>query len=485
MTTPAIFPPIPGEKHPSWAHQLAMYWFVVELWLAGHRGAYLACDMGVGKTKVAIDLIGYLQSQSPEPVTVLYACPLRVCEVVRQQFRMHASFPYWAAILDDSVRGGTDGKLEIARDTMRRAQAMRQTAVIVVNYESAYLPPFAAWTKSRPWTLLICDELHRLKRPDGRQSRFFAEIARVSLHRLGMSGTPLAHSPLDLWAQFRILDPTIFGSSYFAFKTFYAVLGGYLQHEVKGWRNQDDLHRKFFSIAIRVEAKDVLDLPPEMDERLYCTLSPRARQIYRQLEQDLIAYLDGPEELITVANSMVLLTRLGQLVGGTLRDNDRKEHHVDDSKQRLLTDLLGDLADDEPVVAFALYRSDLDAIHRASAAAGRVSVELSGRANQLTDWQAGRASVLAAQIQAAGEGLDFTRARYAAFFSTGFSLKNFTQARKRLHRPGQQRAVCYYHLLATDTIDLYVADAIERRADLVESTLKGVRDHALRHHPHR
>jgi SNF2 family DNA or RNA helicase len=485
MTTPALFPPVPKEKHPSWQHQLAMFWFVVRLWAAGMHGAYLACDMGVGKSKTAIDLIAYQAAQQPEGIAVLIVCPMRVCEVWDQQLETHAAFPYHPAILDDSIRGGISEKARIARDTLARARSVRQTAIVVVNYESAWQGPFAALALNTAWTLVIADECHRIKQASGRQSHFFGKLAFRALYRLALSGTPMTHSPLDVWAQFRFLDPTIYDSTYFSFKTRYAELGGYMQREIKRWRDLDDLTAKFYRIAIRFEAKDVLDLPPEMDQTLYCTLSPGARKVYRSLEQDLIAYLDGPEEFITADNSMVLLLRLQQLTGGTLKSDDGTETRVDHAKEDLLADWLEDLAADEPVVVFAKFWADLDAIARASARAGRTCAEMSGRLNQLAAWKASRASVLAAQIQTAGEGQDFTHAHYCAYYSIGYSLKDYVQSRKRLHRPGQTRPVVYFHLLVADTIDPVVLRAVEKRWDLVEQTLQAIRSHhAVARHPH-
>ena len=70
------------------------------------------------------------------------------------------------------------------------------------------------------------------------------------------------------------------------------------------------------------------------------------------------------------------------------------------------------------------------------------------------------------------DGQDLTRARYCAYYSTGFSLKDYLQSRARIHRPGQTRPVVYYHLTVRDSIDETVMRAIQNRWDLVESVLK-------------
>jgi SNF2 family DNA or RNA helicase len=433
----------------------------------------LAMDMGTGKTKVAIDLAGSLG-----PSAMLVVCPLRVVGVWEAQLRQHASFPYVFAALDDRVRG-TDRKALLARDMLAGARQARRTAVICVNYESMWLEPFASLALNTAWGLVIADESHRCKQASGKASRFLGKLALRAQKRLCLTGTPFPYSPHDIWAQYRFLDRSIFDETYTGFKTRYAIFGGFENRVVKAWRDLDDLNRKFYQIAFRVEAKDVLDLPPEMDQPLYCTLSTKAQRIYDELERDFITWLDGPEDQLTIANAMVLLLRLQQLTGGVLRDDNKVEHRIDTAKEDLLADWLEDVDPAESVVVFALFHADLDAIARVCEKLGRPYFECSGRVSQVDQWKAARGAVLIAQIQAAGEGQDFTLARLVCYYSTGFRLGNYLQSRKRVHRPGQTRPVVYYHLLAKDTIDEIVLRAIEARWDLVESVMKELKRHGI------
>ena len=102
---------------------------------------------------------------------------------------------------------------------------------------------------------------------------------------------------------------------------------------------------------------------------------------------------------------------------------------------------------------------------------GRESLELSGRKRELEDWQNGKAPILAVQIQAGGSGIDLTRAAYCVYLSTGFSLGDYEQSLARVHRPGQDRTVFYYHLIAKDTVDVQVFHALRARKDAVEAVL--------------
>ena len=99
-------------------------------------------------------------------------------------------------------------------------------------------------------------------------------------------------------------------------------------------------------------------------------------------------------------------------------------------------------------------------------------MELSGRRNELRVWQEGKAPILAAQMQAGSLGVSMVRARYAVFYSLGYSLGDYQQARARLVRPGQQRGVTFIHLLVRGTVDEHVYQALEAKADVVEHVLR-------------
>ena len=61
------------------------------------------------------------------------------------------------------------------------------------------------------------------------------------------------------------------------------------------------------------------------------------------------------------------------------------------------------------------------------------------------------------------------------FYSLGFSLGEYLQARKRIHRPGQQHSCTYYHLIGKGTVDEDVYKALEKRQDVIETILQQVK----------
>jgi SNF2 family DNA or RNA helicase len=130
-------------------------------------------------------------------------------------------------------------------------------------------------------------------------------------------------------------------------------------------------------------------------------------------------------------------------------------------------------------VVFCNFRHDLDAIGRVAAKLRRTSYELSGRVNQLAEWQEkGKelGAILVVQIQAGAEGVDMTQACHAIYYSLPYSLALYNQSRARLYRPGQKRPVSFIHMLAKNTIDEGIYAALERKEEIIDQIKAGTFD---------
>jgi len=463
--TPTI-PPPPGLKTRPWRHQIEAYEFVMNRLARGSGAAMLALEMGTGKTLVSLMVFAGVKAQR-----TLISCPLRVVPVWLAQIERHLDLAMVVVGLDDSA-GGVTEKQKLAEEKLRLAEATGQPFVVVINHDSIWRDPFGAWAEKQAWDLIIADESHKLKKPGGKASLYFKRLRPRARCRLALTGTPMPHSPLDVYAQFRFLDITPFGPSFNAFKQKYAVMGGFQNKQVTSFKNLDQLETLMRTITCRV-SKDVLDLPPQTHVTYHRTLSAEAQRIYRDLEEDFVAQVkDGT---ITAANAMVKLLRLQQVAGGWVKTDDGQYHRVDSAKQELLRDTLEDIGPSEAVVVFCRFHADMDAVHEACRALGCQSLELSGRQDDLKRWQEGEAPVLAVQIGSGGIGIDLSRAHYSIYYSLSFSLGEYDQALSRVHRPGQTRPVEHIHLVAKGTVDEKIMRALEKRAEVIQAILAEIK----------
>lgn len=465
---------IPRTMIEPWHHQLVAYNMAVELFGLENGsekggGALLALDMGTGKSKVTVDLICNYPKQFRK---VLVICPASVIDVwsgneaIKGQFEIHATESAYRNLLIVPSKRKDSVEKKTKRAEMMRLNAYNQDKqlIVVINYESAWREPFATWAHAVNFDLVVGDEIHRIKSPGGKTSKFFARLAHNSKNHLGLTGTPLPHSPLDAYGQYRFLDPGIFGTSFSRFRANYAVMGGFEGRQAVAYKNTDMLHDKMFLIAHRVMASDVHDLPEFIPMTRTCELSKEEMRIYKQMDEDFCVEVNN--DIVTAANALVKLLRLQEITSGYL---DGKQ--IGTSKSELLADVLEDFDQKEPIVIFARFTNDLKMIREVAASQNRRYAELSGHDNQLGLWQAGNADVLGVQIKSGSVGVDFTRARYSIYYSLGFSLGDYDQSRKRLDRYGQTRQGMYIHLLCDNTVDFKVMKALEMRQEVVASVL--------------
>lgn len=423
-----------GDFKP-WDHQTA-----AAAWFALRHAGLIAADMGTGKTFMALLALAAMRM----PLVFVNLCH------------------------------GT-GRQRAARLQQALATAGGKLLVVVCNYESVWRSDLAPTVDAVQWGAVVLDESHRIKAPGGKASRWLAKLAvkQPRAKRLCLTGTPMPHSPLDLYGQFRFLDPTVFGSSYVRFRARYAETDLRFPGKVKAWRNQDELTAKLDAHSWRVTADEVLDLPDAIHETIPVQLSPKVRKFYRQLEAEMTAEIESGT--VTAANALTKLLRLAQATGGYCRlDGSTTVAAIDGipSKRLALQDRLEDLASTEPVVVFCRFRSDLDDVQAAARTLGREYAEVSGERKDLERWQAGDATILGVQMQSGGVGIDCSRAAYAVYYSLGYSLGDYTQSLARLRRPGQQaKCVRYYHLVCQGTVDEQVYAALRERRNVIDAVL--------------
>lgn len=482
---PEILPP--AGLNPStipWRHQMAAYKFCLDHFAAGMHGILLAMGMGTGKSLVACMLLLALherRAHSKKPPHVVVFCPLRVIQVWLAQFARHVGIEMIVVALDDEA-GSVAEKTKLAQEKMALADVLGRPFVMVVNYESSWRDPLASWLEKQWWDFIIADEAHRIKTPSGKASLEFKRLRTRAAYRVALTGTPMPHGPMDIYAIFRFLDIMIFGPSFTAYRAKYAVMGGYQRRQITGYQNEDDLKTKMSRITFRV-GPEVLDLPPATEVTYYCALTGEAARIYKDLDEDFVARVqDGT---VTAANAMVKLLRLQQVTGGCVPTDDGEPQRVDSSKLKLLADTLEDIGTDrvdsfeasgEPVVIWCRFHKDMDGVHEVCAENGFKTLEISGRRDELKRWQDGEAQILVGQIDSGAEGVDCTRARYSIFYSIGFRLEKYEQAKKRIHRPGQTKPVTHIHLVARNTVDVKVIRALEKRQNIVESILAEIKN---------
>jgi len=206
-------------------------------------------------------------------------------------------------------------------------------------------------------TMLVIDESDTVKTPGAKRTKFLLGAARHAKMTRILTGTPITQSPLDLYAQYKFLDPSIIGFGTFAaFRSRYAVLmdptdrrAQAIARKVMGtktdaqlhaiynravpmihrerfrnrqelitailqtcpqsvvppmiaeddngrkiYRNLEELEAKIAPFTYRLKASECEDLPALVPIVLPVELTPEQRRIYNEMLEKAVALLEPP-----------------------------------------------------------------------------------------------------------------------------------------------------------------------------------------------
>lgn len=356
---------------------------------------------------------------------VLVVAPTSVCSVWPHDLQQFAAFPYHC----ETLLGEKKKRLE-GLDALE-VWPFASLKIAVINYESTHRDGIFDALAEYDADLIICDESQRIKNHSAAQSKALHKLGDKARYKLALSGTPVQNNAVDLYSQYRFLDPAVFGSNFFAFRNRYCVMGGYGQHQIIGYKHMEQLIQKEHSIAYRVTKAECLDLPPQTFENRYVKFTPAERKLYDQLRKSSFAELAGGDS-ITATTVLTKMLRLMQLTGGfTQTDDGTRPQQIGTAKLDALEDILDDyvLEAGQKLVIFARFRPEIAAIENLLRKKGIKYGSIYGdvpqaeRGGIVDDFQQNpETKVFVAQIQTAGLGITLHAASAAVFYSLDFNM---------------------------------------------------------------
>lgn len=526
--------------------------------LIRNRGiAALLFEPGMGKSAVVLDYASLLalKSQSGE-ARVLIFCPLAAIDTWVDQAATFVSpqVDYWAEALGGSIRQKAEalasrGGMPFLRAVPKSARSrplrvLHQELSIalgtrkgVVEIPSS-LGPDALGGPSRPRLLLeivnydalssrqsaggrgsknmadlmieaikrfapdlvVADESHRIKGAMSNVSRAFARLSPLVPRRVLLTGTVMPHSPLDVYGQWRFLDPDAFGTpqgdgtvkrtSYETFKRHYGVLGGYMGRQVVAYRNLDDMQAIMARRASVARKEEALDLPRATDALVPFALSPREEAAYKDMRKALAHSFLGPDgqpRTSSVPNRLAQIMRLRQITSGFLKDDQGVIHDIGESKDSVIASLVHDtLAGERRIVIFCVFVHEIERLRARLSTSGTIVEVIHGDTDPEERLKIrhrfGSADpariVLIAQITTLSLAVnELVTASNAIFGSLSQRRDEIVQARDRLNRIGQKLACTFWIPVASpNTIDGIIWGAYLDRTNIEDAVLAHIAD---------
>ena len=439
---------------------------------------FLGDEQGLGKTKQVIDIA------VARKVMYGYRFCLIVCGVNTLKWNwvneIHTHSKEDAYILGQR-RKGTKIRIGSTKDKLEDLKLMYDRKephpyFIITNVESFsdknIADTISDLCKKGIIGMCAADEMHKMKNPTAQQTKGFLKC--LPYCRIGMTGTPLMNSPMDLYVILKWLGYE--SHAFYSFKQHYCVMGGYGGYEIVGYKNLDQLTAQVREIMLRRLKSEVLDLPEKIYVDDIVEMEGKQAVMYKEVEAGLKAdYINGD---IDLTNPLSALIRLRQTTGypGILSDEITESAKLD-RMEELVENCT---SNDEKVIIFSNWTQMTDAIcnklkssrHKVGVITGETPD--SSRQEIVDVFQnSSDLSVLVGTIGAMGTGLTLTAATTVIFVDEPWNKALFDQAVDRAHRIGQKNNITIYSIMCKDTIDERIHNLIYKKGAMSDAIIDG------------
>jgi len=324
---------------------------------------------------------------------------------------------------------------------------------------------------------LVADEAHRLVNRNAKTTKAFRQLAGYADKLLLVTATPMVNEADDLWSLFNLIDRKTY-SSYWRWvhqhcTTNVTDFGGKLQRPVELVKGllpgaDEQIRAQLEPVLMQRPISELLpDISTPTEEILAVELSPQERRHYQELKRKYVTELDG--EQIIALNEVSKITRLRQLT------SDWSSVFAEvgaGAKVLAAAELVGDIS--EQVVVMCAFQATCDRLveqltqRKVPAVAYHGGTERSPQA--LEDFIQGKTRVLVGTLGSLGESVDGLQvARILVLVDRPWNPKGYDQAVGRVRRSGQENDVVVYHVVAHETIDERVAEALVTKRDVAEA----------------
>ena len=423
-------------------------------WLAALRdaglGALLADDMGLGKTLEALCALG--------PGRHLVVCPTSVLPGWREQAER------FRPGLRVSIYHGPSRELPSG------------DALVLTTW--ALLRRDAERLAGETWDTVILDEAQAIKNPDSGVAR--AAFRLEARFRVALTGTPVENRLEELWSQMHFANPGLLGSRrHFRERFARPATDG----EGPAWK---ELRRRIRPFVLRRRKEEVApELPPRIEQVLYCELDPEERALYDAVHaatrREVVRRLAAGGRVVEALEALLRL-RQAACHAGLVPGAPPALAARPSSKLALLREALETaVAEGHHALVFSQWTSLLDRIEPVLRGAGIEALRLDGatrdREAVVSAFQAEDGPpVLLVSLRAGGTGLNLTRADHVFLLDPWWNPAVEDQAADRAHRIGQDRPVVLHRLVSAGTVEEGILALQRRKRELAESALGAAGD---------
>jgi SNF2 family DNA or RNA helicase len=453
----------------------------------GLTGFALLADVGTGKTATAITLLRYLHRER-RMVRVLVIGPTVVIhnwknEIARYSHRETEDF-------GDLVYPLAEAKKR--KEKAAELAKYKYPGIVITNYESFDNEEFVDGISKWMPQVIVCDELHRIKSYKSKRAKNIVKLGERTDFRLGLTGSAILNSPMDLFMQWKFIDGgESFGSNFFNFRNLYfrdvnAAWAGRQSYFPK-WEPRPEMFDKLSQgierSSIRVVKSECMDLPPFLEDTIKLEMTPKQKRAYDQMQKDFVAFVDaGGDQPVAVVAQLALTKalRLMQIASGFVQGDTGGVVELEDNPK---LDALQKIIEDnesEKIIVWCSYKANYTAIGARLAKLKIPHVFLTGEQDAKEKQESIDAfqsnpdvRVIVANRKAGGIGVNLTAASISVVFSRNFSLEEEIQSDGRNYRGGSQvhERITKLNLVMEGTIEEQIIDALKNKQKISDVIL--------------
>ena len=438
-------------------------------------------EMGTGKTKVLIDNVAMLYDKGKIDGALIIAPKGVVKTWYEQELPTHLPdhIENVSVLWQPNITKTQQEKL----DTLFEIDSALH--ILIMNVEALSTEKgvkFATKFINSHKTMMAIDESTTIKTPSARRTKNIISLGLNAKYKRIMTGSPITKNPLDLYTQCEFLDPWLLDfASYYAFRNRYAEmktmhLRGRSIQVVDGFQNLGELSDKVKDFSYRVLKEDCLDLPPKNFIKRHISLTADQQKVYKQMKEEALAILNG--KVTTTMTVLTQLMRLHQITCGYVTADDGSTQEVESNR---MTELMSVLEETEgKAIIWANYQFSVgDIIKNITKKFGKDSyVHYYG----LTPQEIRQENIVKFQTDpncrfiigtpaTGGYGITLTAANTVIYYSNGYDLEKRLQSEDRAHRIGQKKNVTYIDIIAEDTIDEKIVEALRNKIDIASQVM--------------
>ncbi len=477
--------PVPDfiSKKPMWKHQLVALLAGIYL---GHFLFFL--DMGLGKTRVILEMIAYLKKKGELKSALVVVLNDSAIETWVMEVEEHR--PDLKCI---PMYGNTKQRLQMLEE---------EADLFVINYQGLnymcselvhignkkgrklIMKPARLKRVTSRFNLMCLDETTEIMSHTSLTFRVCRKISEFYKHRFGMSGIPVGRDPHVLWSQFNYCDHgdtlggtlAVFRQALFKKKVNY--WSGYYDYKFDKKKTKV-LNRMMQNSSISYDESECRDMPKKVYKPIYVPFTDDMRSYYNNIVDKLKT---DRHDLRLVRNSFLHMRQIASGFIGLVDDETGDKIQIEfpeNPKIEAMSQIVREIPKDRKFLIFHEYRWT----------GARISKELDKLGvshSRLYGGQKDGPGVLRRFIEqdditglVASNGcgafsLNLQIANYEIFVESPVSPIVRAQAEKRIHR-GSQKKRCFFMdlIMRKNSADESIQEFLKEGKDLRQALMRG------------